>query len=127
MLALLAKVVNIDSGSYGKAGVDAVGGRFADVFNERGLPGTWPHHLLGAGRRLRRLHSISALRRRTNEGPIVLLGHRDTVFPKGEAGRRPFHIEAGRATPEEYLELASLVPRAQALAPAILRLPRPAS
>jgi glutamate carboxypeptidase len=25
------------------------------------------------------------------------MGHRDTVYPKGEAGRRPFRIEAGRA------------------------------
>src|SRR5919112_6461859 len=25
------------------------------------------------------------------------MGHRDTVFPKGEAGRRPFRIEDGRA------------------------------
>ena len=29
--------------------------------------------------------------------PIVLMGHRDTVFPKGEVGRRPFRIEGGRA------------------------------
>ena len=29
--------------------------------------------------------------------PIVLMGHRDTVFPKGEAGRRPFRIDNGRA------------------------------
>ena len=28
---------------------------------------------------------------------IVLMGHRDTVFPKGEAARRPFRIENGRA------------------------------
>ena len=29
--------------------------------------------------------------------PIVLMGHRDTVFPKGEAVRRPFRVENGRA------------------------------
>ena len=34
----------------------------------------------------------------TNETrPILLMGHRDTVFPHGEAGRRPFRIENGRA------------------------------
>lgn len=32
-----------------------------------------------------------------NERPVLLLGHRDTVFPKGEVARRPFRIEAGRA------------------------------
>jgi glutamate carboxypeptidase len=26
-------------------------------------------------------------------GPIVLMGHRDTVFPAGEAARRPFRVE----------------------------------
>ncbi len=34
---------------------------------------------------------------RRNERPIVLMGHRDTVFPKGEVARRPFRIEGGRA------------------------------
>ena len=33
----------------------------------------------------------------SNERPIVLMGHRDTVFPKGEVARRPFRIEGGRA------------------------------
>src|SRR6201999_507456 len=29
--------------------------------------------------------------------PILLMGHRDTVFPKGEPQRRPFKIEGDRA------------------------------
>ena len=29
--------------------------------------------------------------------PILLMGHRDTVFPKGEPTRRPFKIEGDRA------------------------------
>jgi glutamate carboxypeptidase len=33
----------------------------------------------------------------TNEKPVVLMGHRDTVFPVGEAQRRPFRIENARA------------------------------
>ena len=37
MLALLSEVVNIDSGSYDKAGVDAVGQRFIRFFEEQGL------------------------------------------------------------------------------------------
>ena len=37
MLALLAEAVNIDSGSYDKAGVDAVGARFIRFFEEQGL------------------------------------------------------------------------------------------
>src|SRR6266568_4340514 len=29
--------------------------------------------------------------------PVLLMGHRDTVFPKGEVARRPFTIEGSRA------------------------------
>jgi len=28
---------------------------------------------------------------------VLMMGHRDTVFPKGEAERRPFRIEGQRA------------------------------
>jgi glutamate carboxypeptidase len=92
MLALLAEVVNIDSGSYDKAGVDAVGRRFVDFFREHGLV-TAIEAVEGFGDAIHvRLDEV-----RANERPILLLGHRDTVFPKGEVARRPFRIEGGRA------------------------------
>jgi glutamate carboxypeptidase len=92
MLALLAEVVNIDSGSHDKAGVDAVGQRFIDFFAENGLvTSREPSEHFGDA-----IH-VQLDDTRANERPIVLLGHRDTVFPKGEAGRRPFRIDAGRA------------------------------
>ena len=40
MLALLGEVVNLDSGSYDKAGVDAVGARFIRFFREQEMPTT---------------------------------------------------------------------------------------
>lgn len=92
MTALLADVVNIDSGSYDKAGVDAVGARFIRFFEENGLLArSEPHEQFGNAIHIRLDDT------RPNERPIVLMGHRDTVFPKGEAGRRPFRIEGGRA------------------------------
>jgi len=91
MTDLLARLVNTDSNSYDKAGTDAVGvilqqfleadgiaverlavERHGDVFVAR-LPGT------RAGK------------------PVMLMGHRDTVFPTGEAARRPFTIRNARA------------------------------
>lgn len=33
----------------------------------------------------------------SNEKPILLMGHRDTVFPKGEVAHRPFTIDGNRA------------------------------
>ena len=92
MLALLAELVNTDSGSYDKSGVDAVGNRFIRFFEEEGLLTTIePHAHLGNA-----IH-IRLDDRPSNERPIVLMGHRDTVFSKGEAARRPFRIEDGRA------------------------------
>src|SRR5262245_43743877 len=92
MLALLTEVVNMDSGSYDKAGVDAVGKRFVRFFEEQGLLATvQPHETFGNA-----IH-IRLDDKPTNERPIVLMGHRDTVFPKGEAGRRPFRMEGDRA------------------------------
>jgi len=92
MLALLAELVNIDSGSYDKAGVDAVGRRLAAFFQEQGLiTSSEPSETYGDAIHVR---LDDALR---NEPPIVLMGHRDTVFPTGEAGRRPFKVEGGRA------------------------------
>jgi glutamate carboxypeptidase len=90
MLGLLEKVVNIDSGSYDKAGVDAVGEVFDDFFRGHGVE----------VERLPRDVSGDIFRARIpgpGNAPIVLMGHRDTVFPKGEAGRRPFTIRDGRA------------------------------
>ena len=92
MLALLEEVVNLDSGSYDKAGVDAVGERFRRFFSERGIATTM-HPNDGFGDCLKATVGASG----GSNKPIVLMGHRDTVFPKGEAGRRPFRIEGGRA------------------------------
>ena len=92
MLRFLEEVVNIDSGSYDKAGVDAVGERFRRFYEAQGLlVDVEPIETLGDAIHIRLDDTPS------NEKPIVLMGHRDTVFPKGEAGRRPFKIENGRA------------------------------
>src|SRR6267142_2493967 len=72
MLDLIEALVNTDSGSFDKAGVDAVGGRIGAFFRAR----------VGA--------SAGA-----NTG-VLLMGHRDTVYPRGEAARRPFRVADGR-------------------------------
>lgn len=92
MLKLIEEVVNIDSGSYDKAGVDKVGERFIRHYNERGmLTKVEPHGTFGDAIHIRLDDNLS------NEKPIVLMGHRDTVFPKGEVARRKFKIEGTRA------------------------------
>jgi glutamate carboxypeptidase len=92
MLELIGELVNIDSGSYDKAGVEAVGRRLVRFLEENGLiVAIEPHETFAPAIHVR----LEATR--ANEKPIVLMGHRDTVFPKGEAGRRPFRVENGRA------------------------------
>jgi glutamate carboxypeptidase len=81
MLALLRETVNIDRGSYDKVG-----------FEEHGLNTTIePSEHFGDVIHVRLDDQLS------NEHSVVLMGHRDTVFPKGESSRRPFGIEDGRA------------------------------
>ncbi len=92
MLGLIEEVVNIDSGTYDKAGVDAVGDRFIRHFSERGFfTRKELHATFGDAIHIRLDETPS------NEKPIVLMGHRDTVFPKGEVGKRRFRIDDGRA------------------------------
>lgn len=91
MVDLLADLVNTDSGSCNKAGVDAVGEKIRTFLESRGIDcETVPIETHGDA--LRATVPAAAGNR-----PILLMGHRDTVFPDGEAGRRPFRIENGRA------------------------------
>ena len=92
-LADLKTLVNIDSGSDHITGIDAVA-RFLEPrlaalgfsttlerLGERGVP------------------CLRALNRPLGETrDILFLGHMDTVFPLGEAGRRPFVVDGHRAT-----------------------------
>lgn len=92
MIALIRDVVNIDSGSYDKTGVDAVGTRLQQFFDEQGIS-NWrePHEVFGDA-----IHATVG-EPGANEKPVLLMGHRDTVFPKGEVARRPFSIEGSKA------------------------------
>jgi glutamate carboxypeptidase len=91
MVALLADLVNIDSGSYNKRGVDAVGARLRAFLEPFGLAcDVFPNAVYG--------DCIAA--RLPGDGgnrPIILMGHRDTVFPDGTAALRPFRIDGNEA------------------------------
>jgi glutamate carboxypeptidase len=95
MLDLVRALVDIDSGSYDKAGVDTVGDRlrafltaedvaFSVVANDR----------FGDAIRAQ----VDNVASGGANAPVLLLGHRDTVFPAGEAGRRPFRVVDGRGS-----------------------------
>lgn len=93
MLALLETLVNVDSGTRDKAGVEAAGEPLKAFFRAAGLTITTdPDETFGEA-----IRAELAQPQANDARPIVLMGHRDTVFPKGEPTRRPFRIEGGRA------------------------------
>lgn len=93
MIALLREMVDTDSGSYDKAGVDRAGQVLARFHEANGLVvEIVPDARYGDAVKAR-LPNPSA----NDQRPILLLGHRDTVFPEGEPTRRPFTVRDGRA------------------------------
>lgn len=94
MVSLLSALVNVDSGSYDKEGVDAVGALLSHFFAGHGLQ-TAVRPVTDFGDTL--LIGTATVRRDAGRHNILLMGHRDTVFDKGEAARRPFHIQGDRA------------------------------
>ncbi|HYZ21002.1 MAG TPA: M20/M25/M40 family metallo-hydrolase [Rhodopila sp.] len=95
MIDLLREMVDIDSGSYNKPGIDAVGDVVRRFLESHGLTvQVIPQSRHGDCLRA----TISGQDASGNKaGSIMLMGHRDTVFPDGEAARRPFAIRDGIA------------------------------
>ena len=91
VLGLIERLVNTDSGSFDKAGVDAAGGHIRAFLQDRGIGSeTVPHERFG-----------DAIRARVGNGgvpAILLMGHRDTVYGPGEAAQRPFRIAGSRGS-----------------------------
>ena len=90
MLSLLEKLVNIDSGSTHKKGIDEVGGILKGIYEEIGFT----------------VEVIDEPENGNNmvitypgsENPtMIAVAHMDTVFRVGTASERPFSIEGNRA------------------------------
>lgn len=106
MLDAVRALVDTDGGSYDKAGVDAVGAQVARFLAEHGVPvsttpGTSHGDVLRAtvGEADAPVPGPQGAPRTGNarRRNVVLMGHMDTVFPRGEPSRRPFRVEGGRA------------------------------
>jgi glutamate carboxypeptidase len=89
MVALLRQIVDIDSGSYHKAGVDAVVAELRTYLEANGVAcEIRPNDTYGSCMR-----AVVAGPDGTADRPVVLMGHCDTVFPQGTAAQRPFRID----------------------------------
>ncbi|HLY14191.1 MAG TPA: M20 family metallopeptidase, partial [Candidatus Limnocylindrales bacterium] len=87
----LATLVNVDCGSYTKAGVDHVGNWTAGFLERLGAQvEIHAHPTLGNT-------VVGTFSGRKGAPRALLIGHLDTVFPEGTAAERPLRIDAGIA------------------------------
>lgn len=80
-IALLEKVVNINSGTMNAAGVREVGRVFAEEFEKIGFEVEW----IALPDSLNRAGHLFATRRGGSGKRLLLIGHLDTVFEPGDA------------------------------------------
>jgi glutamate carboxypeptidase len=96
MERLLADLVNIDSNSRNHNGISAVAARLERFFAVHGVETRRIPTASGAEALLARAAPGDASASGGANGHVLLLGHMDTVFPKGETARRPFRVEDRR-------------------------------
>jgi len=95
MTELLGRLVNTDSGSYNKAGVDAVGTVLESVLDDAGIQHQRiPHERFGD---CIQAHLPAHADGVGSNEYVLLMGHRDTVFPDGTVAERPFRVDGDLA------------------------------
>lgn len=100
LLSDLETIVNIDSGTYNKAGVDQMARWMQGRLEASGCAVTvQPQPDFG--------NHLYATRQGKGKARILIIGHMDTVFPEGEPERRPFAIKDGRAFGPGVLDMKS--------------------
>lgn len=90
MLELIEQLVNIDSGSYVKKGVDQIGAILTAKFAELGFD-------VEVREEAEYGNNLVLRHQNAMDPKIILLAHMDTVFPEGTVAERPFRIEGNRA------------------------------
>ncbi|ADZ90086.1 M20 family metallopeptidase [Marinomonas mediterranea] len=94
MIDCLEALVNVDSNSYDKAGVDAAGKLMESWLVEDGITCSW-HSLENSGDVLEA--RVGFDESNANAPAIFVMGHRDTVFPKGTLETRCFSRDGMKA------------------------------
>ncbi|WP_186577293.1 M20 family metallopeptidase [Aquibacillus kalidii] len=103
MLHLLELLVNIDSGTYHKQGVDRIGEILTSEYQQMGFE-VKVYQEEEFGNHLVIKHA------NCNRPSIIIAAHMDTVFPKGTVDERPFHVEGNKAFGPGVIDMkASLV------------------
>ena len=92
MQAALATLVDIDSNSHDKAGTDRVAQAMLGWLHGAGIEARHQADPSEGDVLLARLPGAQP-----TAGPVLLMGHRDTVFPTGTVAQRPWRVEGDRA------------------------------
>jgi glutamate carboxypeptidase len=103
-LRLLEQMVSMESPSFDKPLTDKFAGFLADIFEQTFSRDGARLDMVPAekfGNHLRMRFPAASGRR------VLLLGHTDTVWPAGEISKRPFKVEAGRATGPGVFDMKS--------------------
>ena len=94
MVGLLGRLVDTDSGSYDQDGVARAGALIRDHLAARGIP---CEEIVQADGSVSIKATVPPREPGADNAHVLLLGHRDTVFPRGTAAQRPFRVEGERA------------------------------
>lgn len=90
MLLLIEKLVNIDSGSSNKEGIDKISGLLQREYEELGF-------IVETNYQKVQGNHLVIQHEKAKNPTIMSVAHMDTVFAKGTAKERPFSIREGRA------------------------------
>lgn len=92
MQAALATLVDIDSSSHDKPGTDRVAQAMAGWLQTAGISAEHRGDVAEGDVLLARLPGAQPA-----AAPVVLMGHRDTVFPTGTVAQRPWRVDGERS------------------------------
>ncbi|QGH34695.1 M20/M25/M40 family metallo-hydrolase [Gracilibacillus salitolerans] len=105
MLKMLEQLVNIDSGSYDKEGVDKIGAVMKQYYQDIDFEVEEVKQAESGNHLIVRKKNVDP-----SKPTILILTHMDTVFEKGTARERPFSIKGNRAYGPGVIDMkASLV------------------
>jgi len=91
MQAALATLVDIDSNSHDKAGTDRVAQAMLGWLHAAGIDAEHRAQASDGDALLARVPGAQP-----SAAPVLLMGHRDTVFPTGTVAQRPWRVDGGR-------------------------------
>ncbi|MGY3714608.1 M20 family metallopeptidase [Sutcliffiella cohnii] len=90
MLQLIEQLVNIDSGSYVKKGIDKIGSILKEKYEELGF-------IVEVKEEKQYGNNLVIQHKEAKDPKIIMVAHMDTVFPEGTVAKRPFRIEGDYA------------------------------